>query len=61
VAVQQWVKTRGTINEAKRLVERSRVLCSTAADLTRESNEIRLSIRRALERKRKLSPHLPPR
>lgn len=46
--------TSRTIDEAKRLVEMSRALCVTAADLARESTEIRISIRKSLERKREV-------
>jgi hypothetical protein len=54
VAVHRRAKSRNTIDEAIRLIERSRILCATAADLTRESEAIRISILKALERKRKV-------
>ena len=53
VAVDDRAKTPSTIEEAKRLIERSRILCATAADLTRESVALRISILKSLERKRK--------
>jgi hypothetical protein len=52
--VRQPAKTSATIDEAKRLIERSRILCATATDLARESEAIKLSIQRSLERKRQV-------
>jgi hypothetical protein len=45
---------RNKIDEAKRLIERSRILCATAADLTREAKAIQISISKSLVRKRKV-------
>ena len=54
MAVHQRAKTCATIDAARRLIDRSRILCATAADLTRESIAIRISILKALERRRKV-------
>jgi hypothetical protein len=54
VVVRERAKSQSTINEARRLVERSRILCATAADLTREANAIRISIKKSLEHKRRV-------
>jgi hypothetical protein len=54
VPVQSRANARLTINEARRLIERSRILCATAVDLARESAAIRISIQKALDRKRRV-------
>ena len=54
MAVLERAKSRTTIDEARRLIEGSRILCATAADLARESKAIKISIQKALERRHKV-------
>jgi hypothetical protein len=54
VPERKRVKMSSTIDEARRLIEWSRVLCATAADLTRESKAIKVSILKSIEQNREV-------